>query len=184
MAVSKRIRYEVLRRDEFTCRYCRSTDGELTIDHVKPVSLGGTDEPANLVACCRDCNAGKASSSPDADLVDDVAEDAIRWSKAMQTAIRERSVERDDEMERLGAFYDFWQEMTDKARLPGDWEASVKRFLKAGLSPEELEDAVITTAGRVSPWSKNHFRYFCGICWSNVRDIQDRAKRILEEESA
>ena len=64
MAIPKRTRFEVLRRDNHTCRYCRSTDNPLTIDHVTPVSLGGTDDPSNLVAACRDCNAGKASSSP------------------------------------------------------------------------------------------------------------------------
>lgn len=46
MAVSKRLRFEVLKRDNYTCRYCRASDGELTIDHVTPVALGGTDEIA------------------------------------------------------------------------------------------------------------------------------------------
>lgn len=52
MAVTKRTRFEVLRRDNYTCRYCRSTDGALTVDHVTPRSLGGSDDPSNLVACC------------------------------------------------------------------------------------------------------------------------------------
>lgn len=34
MAVSKRTRFEVFRRDDYTCRYCRATDNPLTIDHV------------------------------------------------------------------------------------------------------------------------------------------------------
>ena len=50
MAITKRTRFEVLRRDKYTCRYCRSADGELTIDHVTPKALGGHDEPGNLVA--------------------------------------------------------------------------------------------------------------------------------------
>lgn len=32
MAVSKRTRFEVLRRDDYTCRYCRSRENALTID--------------------------------------------------------------------------------------------------------------------------------------------------------
>ena len=78
MAVSKRTRFEVLRRDDFTCRYCRSKDHELTVDHVVPVALGGTDKPDNLVAACRDCNAGKSSTPPDTALVSDVEADAVR----------------------------------------------------------------------------------------------------------
>lgn len=54
MAVSKRTRYEVLRRDNHTCRYCGGSapDVRLTVDHVLPVTLGGSDDPSNLVAAC------------------------------------------------------------------------------------------------------------------------------------
>ena len=39
MAVSKRTRYEVLRRDNHACRYCGASapDAKLTVDHVLPV---------------------------------------------------------------------------------------------------------------------------------------------------
>lgn len=88
MAISKRLRYEVLRRDNHTCRYCgaRAPDVGLTIDHVVPVALGGSDAPSNLVTACVDCNAGKTSSSPDAPLVEDVEQDALRWARAMERA--------------------------------------------------------------------------------------------------
>src|SRR5690242_10107126 len=71
MAVSKRTRYEVLTRDNHTCRYCGGVapDVVLTVDHVVPTALGGSDKPDNLVAACKDCNAGKASTSPSASTV-------------------------------------------------------------------------------------------------------------------
>lgn len=64
MAVSKRLRYEVLRRDNHTCRYCGATapDVPLRVDHVTPVALGGTDTPDNLVTACEPCNSGKSST--------------------------------------------------------------------------------------------------------------------------
>lgn len=88
MSVSKRLRFEVLRRDNHTCRYCggAAPDVKLTVDHVVPTALGGTDEPSNLVAACGPCNSGKTSSSPDAPVVADVEQDALRWSKAMDLA--------------------------------------------------------------------------------------------------
>lgn len=88
MAVTKRLRFEVLRRDNHTCRYCGAAapDVELHVDHVVPGALGGSDDPSNLVASCRDCNSGKASTSPDETTVEDVSADAIRWSKAIQSA--------------------------------------------------------------------------------------------------
>ena len=54
MAVTKRMRFEILRRDNHACRYCGATapDVKLAVDHVTPVALGGTDSPDNLVASC------------------------------------------------------------------------------------------------------------------------------------
>jgi hypothetical protein len=62
VAISKRLRFEVLRRDGFRCVYCHRSDVILTVDHVTPKALGGTDDPSNLVTCCDDCNTGKSSS--------------------------------------------------------------------------------------------------------------------------
>lgn len=77
MAVSRRLRFEILRRDGHTCRYCgaKAPEAALTVDHVIPVALGGGDEPNNLVAACSDCNSGKSSVPADAAVVEDVDED-------------------------------------------------------------------------------------------------------------
>ena len=50
----QRIRDDVLKRDNYVCRWC----GELatTADHVQARAFGGSDEESNLVACCRMCN--------------------------------------------------------------------------------------------------------------------------------
>lgn len=71
MAVSKRTRYEILRRDQYTCRFCGASAPQvlLEIDHVVPRTAGGTDAPANLQVLCEDCNAGKAASMPERWLV-------------------------------------------------------------------------------------------------------------------
>jgi hypothetical protein len=88
MPVSRRLRYEILRRDNHACRYCGAIapDVKLTVDHVVPTALGGDDEPENLVTACADCNAGKSSTNPEAPLVADVKQDALRWSRAMEEA--------------------------------------------------------------------------------------------------
>lgn len=61
MAVSKRVRFRIFARDNFTCRYCgrSAPDVVLHIDHVHPVSRGGTDKESNLVTACADCNVCK-----------------------------------------------------------------------------------------------------------------------------
>jgi hypothetical protein len=59
---SLRLRFAVLSRDAFTCRYCgrKAPDIEIHIDHIVPVAEGGTNTLDNLCVACRECNAGKA----------------------------------------------------------------------------------------------------------------------------
>jgi hypothetical protein len=59
-------------RDGYACRYCGChvhppVDGiylrdDATVDHVIPRSLGGTNDPENLVTACRECNMAKSDT--------------------------------------------------------------------------------------------------------------------------
>ena len=58
------LRYDVLKRDNYTCQICGSTaaDGvKLEIDHIIPVSKGGKTELSNLRVLCDRCNRGKSN---------------------------------------------------------------------------------------------------------------------------
>jgi len=61
ITVSKKIRFEIFKRDSFTCQYCgaKAPDVILECDHIEPVSQGGTNDILNLIASCFDCNRGK-----------------------------------------------------------------------------------------------------------------------------
>lgn len=51
-------------RDQATdCAYCacKLADGERHIDHIVPISAGGTSEPTNLTVCCASCSLSKAA---------------------------------------------------------------------------------------------------------------------------
>lgn len=65
--LSNALRFAVLRRDGFRCRYCGRSGSEvvLNVDHVVSVADGGQDDMANLVTSCRDCNIGKHARSID-----------------------------------------------------------------------------------------------------------------------
>jgi hypothetical protein len=58
--------YQILARDNFTCRTCgRSAQKDgvvLHVDHIKPRSKGGTDDPSNLQTLCLKCNIGKSDT--------------------------------------------------------------------------------------------------------------------------
>lgn len=61
----KRItRRAVLARDDWTCQYCGSRRGSLTVDHVIPRSKGGGSTWENIVASCAPCNRTKADRLP------------------------------------------------------------------------------------------------------------------------
>lgn len=61
-AIRKSVRFEVFKRDNFTCQYCgaKAPDAILHIDHINPVSNGGDNEIINLLTACVACNAGKS----------------------------------------------------------------------------------------------------------------------------
>lgn len=55
------LREQLFIRDGWMCRYCGdvTTAETATLDHVIPVSRGGTGEPDNLATCCFICNSIK-----------------------------------------------------------------------------------------------------------------------------
>jgi len=60
MSLPKTLRYQVRQRAQFRCEYCHYPEllssAPLSIDHLQPQSLGGTDDPDNLALACRRCN--------------------------------------------------------------------------------------------------------------------------------
>jgi hypothetical protein len=180
MAVSKRLRYEVLRRDNHSCRYCGAAapDAKLAIDHVTPASLGGADSPDNLVTACVDCNIGKTSSSPDAPLVEDVRRDAVRWARARDAVSALLEQERDAALRPQQVFEQAWGDTTYRYYLPASWPDSIDAFVRAGLN----EDDLLFCVGRAmrAPGVSNRFKYFCGVAWSVVRDKQQLTTKVAQ----
>lgn len=60
-AISRRLRFEILKRDGFRCVYCGADAStvQLHADHVHPRILGGQTVASNLVTACGPCNGGK-----------------------------------------------------------------------------------------------------------------------------
>lgn len=58
------LRFQILERDGFRCRYCGASAGDgavLHVDHIHPRAFGGSDDPENLVTACHECNIGKSA---------------------------------------------------------------------------------------------------------------------------
>ena len=171
MAVSKRTRFEVLRRDEHTCQYCggKAPEVRLTVDHVTPVALGGSDKPDNLVAACQDCNSGKSSISPDSPLVEAVSAKAAAYALAMQdrlTKFRASLETHEDYVDEFHAAWDRWQNTATKETipLPPDYRLSLYRWQTAGIPAAVFELAIpkaMTKRGLRGAFGE--FNYMAGI---------------------
>jgi hypothetical protein len=66
--VSKTMRFDILKRDNYKCRLCGASPATnpkvtLHIDHIIPRSKGGETKPKNLQTLCSDCNLGKGTKS-------------------------------------------------------------------------------------------------------------------------
>ena len=63
--IRAQMRFRVLQRDGFRCRYCGrygSAPGVvLHVDHVVPLAAGGTSTEDNLLTACEECNLGKST---------------------------------------------------------------------------------------------------------------------------
>jgi predicted restriction endonuclease len=59
----QKTRFHIFKRDNFRCQYCgrSSDDVQLEVDHIIPVSKGGSNDVDNLITSCRECNRGKSN---------------------------------------------------------------------------------------------------------------------------
>lgn len=184
MALTKRLRYEILRRDDNTCRYCGASapDVKLTIDHVIPVSLGGHDVASNLVAACRDCNAGKSSASPDSALVADVSASATTYMLALRDGFTRLRATYEVEDEYIEEFRDAWKRWgyEDAAKdhhafpLPDGWTLSIRRWYRIGAPISLIEEAIeiaMTRRNLATAELSARFAYTAGVIWKRIDEI-------------
>lgn len=59
-----KIKFEVWKRDNYTCTYCKKTSNSLVVDHIIPLSRGGNSLMGNLTTCCNKCNLQKRNRTP------------------------------------------------------------------------------------------------------------------------
>lgn len=182
MAVTKRTRFEVLRRDDHTCQYCgaKAPDVTLQIDHVVPVALGGDDKPSNLVTACRDCNGGKSSIPPDSPLVQSLSAQAAAYALGMtdkMTRFRADLESLDDYAQEFHQRWDGWTIQGEPLELPADYRSSLYRWMQMGI-PSSIFDLAVPSANAKfnrERYMKREdvFSYMAGIVWGmvNQREI-------------
>jgi hypothetical protein len=172
-ALSKKLRFEVFKRDGFRCMYCGATPDKalLQCDHIHPVALGGENEIDNLVTACQPCNAGKSAtplsvvptSLEDRALETHEREEQIAMYQAIMRARRERI--EDDAQDVLNLFCVNY----DREGIPRPDFMSIKLFIeKIGL--DEVFDSAERAYTKQPRSYPSGFKYFCGVCWGKYRD--------------
>ena len=173
MAISKRKRFEVLKRDNFTCQYCSAKPPKvpLEVDHIFPISKGGKDTIENLITACFDCNRGKSNieltSIPESLIIKTEKKQlALSQYKQYQSILKKEKKVIESQIKEVEKIYSAcfeYYEFSEKFKL------SVKSFIsKLGL--DEVAEAMEKSCSRIHD-EHQALKYFCGICWSKINDL-------------
>lgn len=193
MSLSVRIRFEVFKRDRFTCQYCGRTPPAvlLEVDHIIPRAAGGSDDESNLTTSCWECNSGKSDrllEEGTAPVVSREVTDRLADRIEQATAYTELVAQLQGVLERqVDMVIDHWAEVygaTIEERPDGSFwtftvygkfpdKHTVRRLLRR-LPLEFLIEAVDITSGRIRSPKDDACRYFYGIGW---REIEERRGR-------
>lgn len=174
-ALSKRVRFEVFKRDSFTCRYCGRMPPTvvLQVDHVVPVVEGGGDEPSNLATSCFDCNSGKSGiplnqlPAPIAALREMMAEQEEQ-ERAYIRFVKARRKRQDKLVDTIGEalFGEGWGFKPAGAN-------SCRQFL-AKLPFDRVLFAAEYAHAKTN--ARSPFKYFCATCWGMIRENETPRK--------
>jgi len=150
-SLSKRIRFEVFKRDGFTCQYCgkKAPDVVLHVDHIAPVAKGGQNDILNLVTSCVDCNLGKgARELSDNSVVEkqrQQLEDLQERHEQIEMMLEWKSGLLDLEAEQARGAASYWEKLAPGWTVSKDGLVDIKKWVgKFGL--DEVIEAMRISA--------------------------------------
>jgi hypothetical protein len=182
--LSKRTRFDIFARDNFTCQYCGQKPPQvvLEIDHIEPRSRGGSNDDLNLVTSCFDCNRGKGAKvlkalieRPDADV-------KYLWA-AQELAEARRFIRIKKKLDAaqnvvISVLQRHWiANLNTSEKAPS---ANIVRQWLTYYSPEEIVRAINLAIPRVNgrpdefPRFDNNVRYVSGILRNHKGELENR----------
>lgn len=174
--MSKKLRFDVFKRDGFQCQYCGRTPPAVVLepDHIHPVAKGGKNDIDNLVTACFDCNRGKSafllSAIPQS--INEKAEilkERESQLKAYQKLLRSKNSRLETEIDQVSDIYSVF---VPGYVLNGSARITVRLFIdKLGVSI--VEESMRIAGSRWKYRNNKIFKYFCGICWNRIRELPD-----------
>lgn len=170
VGLSKRVRFEVFKRDGFVCQYCGAHPPSVTlhVDHIIAVASGGTNDVDNLVTACEPCNLGKGARAL-AVHPESLAEKYARVAEAEEQLAGYSAIMRAkrDRIER-----DCWlvvKALTGDDEIRRDRLRSIKVFVERLGVDDTIGAAEIARNSRVIG-ERKVFLYFCAVCWRWIKE--------------
>ena len=173
--INKSLRFEVFKRDSFTCQYCgrQTPQTTLEIDHIIPKSKSGTDDINNLITSCFDCNRGKGAVPLSVLKITDTRKKEIERLKerrkqieAYESFLHEEKVKEEQILQEIN---DYWASFCNGQYIISEKGlSSVRLFLKK-LTPMEVREAISIAAKAVED-VEDRFKYFCGVCHNKIAE--------------
>jgi hypothetical protein len=173
--IGKTVRFEVFKRDLFTCQYCGATPPAvvLEVDHIEPVALGGGNDEGNLITACFDCNRGKAARDLGV-IPESLNSRAARVAEAEEQLAGYREIMRAVEDRKEADAWEVVEELFGVTETTNARFNSVQSFLRR-LDLFEVKDAA-RIARSAKPYSElQRFKYFCGVCWRKIERAENGA---------
>lgn len=186
-SLSKHTRFEIFKRDGFTCQYCGRTPPQviLHVDHVFPVASGGDNSDMNLVTSCEDCNQGKSDrhldqASPSLSNQVAVAKERREQMSEFNAFLMQQRTEELEAVRELGLYWNNKFRRQKNKWVFGEARAeSIRRIMKR-LPLADIYDSIDIAfakkggfAGEEEPYGL--WKYFCGICWNKVTKREEQA---------
>ncbi len=177
MAITKKIRFEVFKRDGFQCIYCGKTPPTVTleVDHVNPKAKGGSDDINNLITACFDCNRGKRDI-PLNKIPSQLSENLeILKEKERQIYDYTKWIKKIERRERkdINDINKIYTEHFIKWELNATFRnTSLKKFLQL-LPKHVVQDALQIAISKFPEQPDDTVRYFCGICWQTIKGARN-----------
>lgn len=176
-AISKRVRFEVFKRDAFACVYCSAHPPAviLHVDHVHPVAEGGANDIDNLVTACAPCNLGKGARlllNAPSSLSDRAADIRERESQlaGYEAVLRARRERIENGTDRICTAFAAAFEETNYVTFTDASRASIRRFVDIQGTEQTIDCMLIALRGPAGNDPYSAFRYFCGVCWRRIRE--------------
>lgn len=172
--LSKKTRFEVFKRDGFRCHYCGAHPPGvlLHVDHIVAVAAGGSNAIDNLVTACEPCNLGKGARALAA--VPRAVADKLKEAAELESQLLAYQDLLQEKRERLEGeaweVAEVWMSSHAKTSIRKDWLLTIKSFIER-LGAYACLDAMERAVGNCRGQDAS-FRYFCGICWSRIRENQ------------